>query len=413
MIFTVNKIYQLSLNSDGVSWTSVVVQSNLNIEAWDRELIQVVKNMVFFKSGNYYYMMVPKAQSTTGELILAPISSSITDLFNNFEKNVYELLSDTFDYRGSINLVNYYNFLDYEDIHNIYVFRYVNSEKNSVYFGEPTLTGDTFEGFLHFDVVYNTSDRIWRIYTFESANFLFPYKSDVTKAGVLACTNRLKMGTEDSVGVDARVIQLFEFDALHVEDFGFPEGIKLDYDNTDEFVLNLDSLKTTILDINSNITDYYHFFNWQFLDTGFRADAIYTNKRYRELQFLLNDKEGASLEFSMDYSLEGEVRMNSRLYEVEYAVDEEEPDKGVLYLQSTIQSNVPVEGNEIPNVTELGVSSNAWQLDRSVFPEVSLWKIRVPISGKGLAPRLKLLSRNTHLFELLSINWIYRVMYMR
>jgi hypothetical protein len=413
LIFTVNKIYQLSLNSDGVSWSSVVVQSNLNIEPWDRELIQIVKNMVFFKSGNYYFMMVPKAQSTTGELILAPISSSITDLFNNFEKNVYELLSDTFDYRGSINLVNYYNFLDYEDIHNIYVFRYVNSEKNSVYFGEPTLTGDTFEGFLHFDIVYNTSDRTWRIYTFESAHFLFPYKSDVTKAGVLACTNRLKMGTEASAGVDARVIQLFEFDALHVEDFGFPEGVKIEYDNTNGFVLNLASLKTTVLAISNSITDYYHFFNWQFLDTGFRADAIYINKRYRELQFLLNDKEGASLEFSMDYSLEGDVRMNSRLYEVEYAVDEEEPGKGVLYLQSTIQSNVPVEGNEIPNVTELGVSSNAWQLDRSVFPEVSLWKVRVPISGKGLAPRLKLLSRNAHLFELLSINWIYRVMYMR
>lgn len=413
LVFTVNKIYQLSLNSDGVSWTSVVVQSNLSIEAWDRELIQIVKNMVFFKSGNYYYMMVPKAQSTTGELILAPISSSITDFFNNFEKNVYELLSDTFNYRGSINLVNYYNFLDYEDVHNIYVFRYVNSEKNSVYFGEPNFTGDIFTGFLHFDVVYNTSDRTWRIYTFESANLLFPYKSDVTKAGVLACTNLLKMGTQSSEGVNARAIQLFEFDALHVEDFGFPEGVKIEYSIDEGFNINSDSVRDVVLEINNAITDYYHFFNWQFLDTGFRADAIYTNKRYRELQFLLNDKEGASLEFSMDYSLEGEVRMNSRLYEVEYAVDEDDPNTGMLYLQSTIQSNIPVEGNEIPNVTELGVSSNAWQLDRSVFPEVSLWKIRVPISGKGIAPRLKLLSRNAHLFELLSINWIYRVLYMR
>ena len=44
--------------------------------------------MIYFKSGNYYYMLVPKAQSTTGELTLAPISTPITEFFNNFSVNV-------------------------------------------------------------------------------------------------------------------------------------------------------------------------------------------------------------------------------------------------------------------------------------------------------------------------------------
>jgi hypothetical protein len=82
LVFTTNAVYQITLNSDGTSWNSTLVQSNLNISPWDRHLIQVVRNMVFFKSGDYYYMLVPKAQASTGKLALAPISSNIIEFFS-------------------------------------------------------------------------------------------------------------------------------------------------------------------------------------------------------------------------------------------------------------------------------------------------------------------------------------------
>ena len=40
--------------------------------------------MVFFKSGNYYYMVVPSLRSMTGELVLAPISKNIEFFLKQF-----------------------------------------------------------------------------------------------------------------------------------------------------------------------------------------------------------------------------------------------------------------------------------------------------------------------------------------
>lgn len=185
LVFTTSKIYQVSMNEDGASWTSTVVQTNLNIEPWDRHLIQVVRNMVFFKSGNYYFMIVPKAQSTTGELALAPVSTPIVEFFNNFEKNVADLLKDTFNYTRGFNLVNYYNFLDYEDIHNIYVFKFEDEDGNE-------------KGYLHLDMIYNTVVRSWRVHTFEAPHFLYAYKHDATQKGQLASTSLFEMVLDDS-----------------------------------------------------------------------------------------------------------------------------------------------------------------------------------------------------------------------
>ena len=67
LVFTAQTLYMCTLNEDGMSWSSKAIQSNLSIAEQDRHLVQVVKNMVFFKSGNYYYMVVPKRTSTTGE----------------------------------------------------------------------------------------------------------------------------------------------------------------------------------------------------------------------------------------------------------------------------------------------------------------------------------------------------------
>jgi hypothetical protein len=57
--------------------------------------------------------------------------------------------------------------------------------------------------------------------------------------------------------------------------------------------------------------------------------------------------------------------------------------------------------------------TNQWTIDQSLTPDVTLWKVRVAISGKGSAPRLKLFSRNEKRFELLGINWVSRLMNMR
>lgn len=405
LVFTSRSIYQVALNSGGTAWTATLVQSDLSIEPWDRHLIQVVRNMVFFKSGDYYYMLVPKAQSGTGKLTLAPVSNSMTEYFNYFEKNVTDTLMDTFDYDGEFSLINYFNYLDYEDVHNVYVL-YFNDERINK------------SGYLHFDILYNTVSRAWRIHTFESPHYLFPYKQDATKRGVLAATSTLSLVTEDNEDIvqDGRCIQLFSYDPLVLQDMYVPEGTALPHtlvleEGTISF--DVEHLQGVLHDIFLEVTECYLFNNWQFLDTGYRNDVLERNKRYRELQFQLNNTEGASLEFGLEFQIDGQLRMSYYDYRVEHVIDELDPDYGLIYVQATPIMNLPVEGNEIPDESYLGPGRSCWTLDQSVFPEVSLWKVRTPVSGKGAAPRVRLISRNPYRFELMNINWIYRLMNMR
>lgn len=638
LVFTTSKIYQVSASEDGTAFNSVLIQSNLNIEPWDRHLIQIVKNMVFFKSGNYYFMIVPKAQSTTGQLTLAPVSTPMVEFFNHFEKNVYDLIKDTFDYEGIFDLVNYYNFLDYEDVHNIYVLEFPDD--------------DNIQGYLHLDILYNTVSRTWKIYTFEAPHFLYPYKHDATQNGTMAATSLNKIyignakvvktfygtatfedkwhraisfsvepeklfypmreshflagfydcnsnkyfwiifdpgtrqelddgyyyvydgfagdalysgvkyhlyakldkvnevsyrltgefsiecintvtdiefgsrmlfgyGTDDGLfsdngllydntfvtpfkfestqlvvaegtifstsisseeytidtvnsagniftsssapfmqlevvaqgeiylhidaegfyaqygsdtvfdsetylkvvsdvsfadakAVSGRCIQLFKYDSLNLTDLYVPESSLLAYSQeSSNYGYNLESIAQSLKDVSEIYKHKSFFKNWQFVDTGYRNDNTHLYKRYRELQFQINNIEGVNLYFGLEFLLNGENRLSYYTYDVEQVLDMNDPDYGLIYIQPQAQSNLPLEYVGTVNETKLGPDTNMWMLNQSLFPDLSFWKIRMPVSGKGIVPRMRLVSRNQVRYELLGINWIYRTMNMR
>lgn len=387
LVFTTSKVIQLTLSEDGTSWTSAVLQAHLSINPWDRHLIQTVKNMIFFKSGNYYFMIVPKSQSLTGELSLAPVSNSLVEFFNHFSKNVEQLLFDVYAYEGLHELINYYNFLDYDDMHNVYVYSFDEDK------------------YLHLDIMYNTSNRTWRIYTYEAPHMLYPYKQDSTQTGQLASTSI----ADSSLG-DARIIQLYNFNKSIVKDFYVANSLNIVYD---EAKADKDKLVASVKELMEEDEVTATFDNWQFLDTGYYGDNNHYYKRYREVQLMLNNIDGASLRYGMDFIIDGQQRMSYINYEEEHVLDESNPLYGMLYLQPVQVMNIPVDGIEAPNETILGSSSNEWLLDQSVFPDISIWRIRVPVSGKGAAPRLRLLSKNNSKYELSSINWIFRYMNMR
>lgn len=388
IVFTTDKIYQVRLSDDGNSWITTIVQSNLRIDAADRHLILTVRNMLFFKSGDHYYMVVPKASSTTGELTLAPISTTIKELFNTFTNSFVEFLDALFSYNDSFRLIDYYNFLDYEDVHNVYVFRMKDEDEDE----------DKY-GYFHYDLIYNTVDRTWRIYTYQTAHKIFPYQYDSSRSGVFAFTDVY----EKSEGVYARNIQLLKFDPLNCKDFYIPSK-----NVADVAVEPITGLRKLIL----KESDQYFFKNYQYLDTGYRNDNYHRNKRYREMQFQINNLDCNKLSFGMDFLLDGDSRMTFLYYNIEQVIDEDNARYGLIYIEPTPVMNIPIdELNIIPD--DIAFRANHWSLDESLFPEVNLWKIRTSVTGKGMAPRVRLVSYNESRFELSRINWVYRMMYMR
>lgn len=405
LVFTTSEIHRVSLGSDGVSFNDIVVQTHLYLETGDKRFIQIVKNMVFFKSGNYFYMMVPKAQTTTGTLTLAPISSNITEFFNKFEHNIYEILQDVYDYTEPVKLYDFYNYLDYDDVHNTYVFKYENTKLGT-------------QGYLYIDLIYDTNLRNWRTYVFEATDYLRPYRYDSTQRGQLVGLTKLPV----SQGFEILFIELFQWDALDLSDlrifpeadFVFPSGETGVSGWTEEQLAVLNDLYTSSFrNSNSKKT----FFNWQYLDTGYRNEFLEHMKRYREIQIQINNTDGVNLEFGMDFYLDNEVRMRWYDYEVEHIVDETAEDYGQLYVTRVETPNIKTGRNTTRLAGETGGwtvdSKSVWTLNQSQFPELSLWKIRMPVSGKGAAPRIKFVSQNEQRYELMTINWVCRVMNAR
>lgn len=85
IVFTKTTIYQLEFAQDGITYTTKVIQQNINMEYGDAKSVLAIQNMLFFKNGNYYYMLVPGKYLTNnyGELMLAPISSDIEGYLDN------------------------------------------------------------------------------------------------------------------------------------------------------------------------------------------------------------------------------------------------------------------------------------------------------------------------------------------
>lgn len=434
-VFTTNKLYQVTLAEDGTSWKSAVIQSHLSINEWDKHLIQTVRNMLYFKSGNYYYMMVPKAQSLTGELTLAPITTPITSFFDNFSVNVETVLSEAYGYTDPCELVSYYNFLDYDDIHNLYLYKFDNSE-----------------ALLHFDVIYNTVDRTWKIWLYESAHILFPFKHNATEPGLLATISSILARDVSSEGdiFQKRIIQIFAWDKLSVRGEYLPTDTELLYDSDctgvtisgetvvlpgavatidDDLVVfgepyadadgslvtllspegyysgfSVKDMLNTLQVVYNSGDEYFTFKNYQFLDTGYRKDDMHVMKRYRELQLLIDNLDKQNIDFGMEYLLDGTPNRLYYKYDVSQTIDEFDPEYGIVYIDSTPYLEVDLSKVD---------KTNQWTLDQELAPDIKLWKVRVSISGKGSVPRFKLYSRNEKRFGLLGIYWISRIMNMR
>lgn len=365
LVFTTTKIYMLSLNADGLGWTKKCIQNNLAIQEWDIHLIKPVKNMVFFKSGNYYYMIVP-SRSSTGELVIAPISKEIEGLFDNFQSTITELLKMIYDYSGTIQLVHYYNFLDYEDVHNVYVFQ---TEKDV---------------YVNCALLYNTVSRSWRTHFTESQNIIMPFKQDATKKGILMTLTPVTIGASSMCS-----IQFLQYTKSDCADFYVPNNLIIASEDPVE-----------------KLSEFHFFKNYQMIDTGYREHASDFKKRYRETQFKINNISQESLNFYTDFLVDGDLRKTTSKYIVHHDIDPESATYGLITMERELVEPLVVPGTTVLAETE--DDTNCWTLDVSLFPEAVLWKIRIPISGKGYSPRMRLISFNEQPYEILNTAWVYR-----
>lgn len=353
LVFTKTELYMVTLAEDGLSYTKKLIQSHLRISDSDVHLIRVVKNMVFFKSGNYYYMVVPKLNSTTGELTIAPISNNIKPLLDNFREtveNTFKLMYNNSNVLSSSVLIDYYNYLDFEDINNVYVFY-----------------DAMYDRYINVCLLYNSVGRYWRMYMYESSSKLYSLANSATSRGKLVGVERVPTGYTGE-GAKITVVSFASDDPV-------------------------DKINDKVATVCKN---------YQYLDTGLREIDSDYKKRFREVQLKLNNKSQSGIIFSSKVCVDDNLKVD--FVNAQGAYDE--VNDNVTVLEPTFVDDVTIPDVVTP-------VDYYWLTGSNKLPLKSLYKIRMPIMGKGYAPRLQLRCTAEKKFELLNINWIYRQLYSR
>ena len=382
LVFTADALYIIALADDGASWTCKCLQRNLSIAAWDVHLVQTVKNMLFFKSGNYYYMVVPKTSSLTGELTIADVSKPMRGFFDNFKTAVLEILNNTYmpevEYTD-FGIAHYYNYLSKDSVHNVYMLIVPGIHK----------THDTY---VNLDVIYDTVNRTWRVYTYGSSARLVPHNTSSTK--------------------DTMFVSKFQFgvDNKHTG----VQHLAWSVEREDLYLQNNDS--RLVVDGDENIKPSANqkqsiIGNRQLIDTGYREHASNFKKRYRELQFTINNISLNALQFYVSFLIDGALRKSWYGYEIVQDTDPTSLTYGVISVHRVLLPGVSnTSGAPVtPSTTVL----DDWVLGMSAFPDNGYWKCRTTVSGKGYVPRMLINSPNAKIFELLNISWVYRTLYSR
>jgi hypothetical protein len=407
LVFTETQMYLVKWSADGLSYQSTVVQDKLCLSEFDINTVVTVKNMVYFKNGNYYYMVVPAlTTSTKGELVLAPISKNITNFLDYFLTETQRVFEDMYSptrfarlrlgEKISMVLLDYHTYLDKNDIRNVYSFR-VDAGNNAIC---------TFDFVLN----YNSVLRTWNTYIVQtSGQYIMPYRQTVTDNTYFIHTKRsldtitLETGDDENPGeqitklVHSTTFELVKYDVLNIKDSADLGEVRL--------------LK-----------------NWQYADTGHREQNSSTKKRYRELQFKINNIDQSTMEFGIGFFVDDDTRKPLYKYTPQvYTTDPNDELFGWIYMERDFAEPVVASGVTIledpddPDMPYPAVAStmgellesNRWVLDYSKLSNSVMATVRVPVSGKGYAPRLQFLSFNEKRYELLNLNWVYRNMNAR
>ena len=371
LVFTADKIYRVSENNDG-TFTQSVVQNDMPLTQSDSAHLTAIKNMVLFKSGNYFYMIVPKSQSLTDELSVAPIYKNIAGFLNTLDKSVKEVLQLLYpEYLFNSCIVDSTPvsvYAEQDTIHILY-----NVSTNVCFLEDGKKQGGVsgvvrkFKLFLN----YNTNLRAWTLYV-EDTTAMSLEAAKLTDERLMAFVRINNKGFEN-------------------EDVPFSIVAQRKADNSS------------------------HNFR-MLLDTGCRTLSSAMQKRFREVQLkIYNEKEDVT-SFCTAFLVDGVWRRNySKLQETVL-------DNNIVSLMPVMDLNtfvtelsMPIQnsGEIIKDPGSDAIELNSWTLDFSHFKREAPTTIRIPVSGKGYSPRFIFMAPNAIGLTINEINWVYRLMYGR
>ena len=375
LVFTADKIHRLVEDVNG-TFTQTVVQNDMPMTKDDAAYLTAIKNMVLFKSGNYFYMVVPKSQSLTDELSIAPIYKNIAGFLNNLDKSAAEVLKLLYPDR---------RFNECSVLH---------SAPTSIYAEQDTVH-------ILYDVMTNT--------TYSAATI------DVTSSGeleenvaMITAVNMFKLFLNYNTNLRAWTLYIEETTDVSLEPATLTASRLMSFVR----VYNDNTLDVVTQQYSEDVADSLR----ALLDTGYRTLSTAVQKRFREVQLKLHNATENLTSFGTSFLVDGMWRRSYSKLEEFTSVDNTVTLNPVFDVNTFItELSMPIQedGSVIKAPGSDSIELSDWRLDFSHFKREAPVTVRVPVSGKGYNPRFIFMAPNAIALTVNEINWVYRLMHGR
>lgn len=384
IIITTNSIY--TITGSGLPSNFVVKKliTNLNITELDADLIKVIKDQIFFKADNTFFVLKPNTYTgDSTDLRNYEVSKAINTYLQDFTNNTLDLFNSLYPLRLTEPSLND---LVLEPNRYLYNRLYVVGYNQHVVDGKLQivvrleLTCDTnnisnetrlFKNTVDLTLVYDTLNKQWYAHTFNLLN---------------TCALRHRRGDNQN---------LLMFDNTIKDGKQYLIIAKYDTNPKDYYSAMLDG-------IHFEITPALP--NWQAIYSGNINMNNQLFKRLREMQFTVDNRSGDTLKFYANVYADGVNVFNSNYFVTEHITDVNDEDYGHIYINEYDAPNVEIAGT---------TSLDNWELDFSHFPNLTYIRTHVRLTGKGRFISYEVFNRDEKKYELSNTIWVLRYMNAR
>lgn len=378
LVITVDSIWLISPGTTIAGSTLKRVMYNIHIPEIDAINLVVLKDQVFFKTDTQFYVLKPNQYTSDATDLKNYINSTaIANYTNTFKESTLDILNSVYKTVCQKKVSKEHPEIFFEDFDVLDTHSVIrNEEVHYIYTIKPKLNvEDLLDERINLHIVYNTLTRSWRLY-------LVTIGDDTVNYAPILYKNK-QSG------------EFYEFMAHNDKLFitKQTQGIVTDVIEYEDWVLSKE------------------FDSYQYIDTGNVAIDDTFLKRFREVQFNLANMQSTSLDFYVNFKVDGQERVDATKYLIEHITDKEDPQYGKIFVTPIETSNMQLPGTTI--LADNIIESDHFALDISRFTGLDVATIRFNLQGKGRRGCIQILSTTLKPYELSDINWAFRMMNAR
>ena len=381
LVITTDAVWLVSPGDNIGTSTIKRIMSNIFIPELDAINAVILKDQIFFKTDTQFYVLKPNAYtSDASDLKNYTNSTAIANYTIEFTKETLNILNKVYrkvTEERSKELKRNVKFTDF-DVTNVQSV-VKDSEVHYVYTIKPYIEDKQYDN-LNLHLVYNTITRSYRMYL---------------------------VGIGDDRVAHSALLYRNKQSGAHYEVVPF---------NSEDSKIAVIKDTMELADINIVVDEIAlakDFNNYQYIDTGHVSLEDSFNKRFRELQFNLINKEHEQVDFYADFKVDGCEKIVSKEYNVNQIIDKNDPEYGTVYVTPSSITNLELYGDTSLDSESDDTDKQYWSIDLSKFPELTITTVRMQLLGKGRRCSIELLNTSLKRYTLSTMLWVYRIMNVR